>query len=110
MKISVNGGACNLIPASAIEVGPYNDTRFPALDSDGLTNNSNTSHSQNSPEVMIISYSDVFDDNLPVYIEVFDHRKNANLIHTFTDICKFDTIEAFGSVGFPGKYRSSWPT
>ena len=29
-KISVNGGAFNLVPASAIEVAPYNDTLFPA--------------------------------------------------------------------------------
>ena len=40
-KISVNGGAFNLIPASAIEVGPYNDTLFPALDSEGFPNNTN---------------------------------------------------------------------
>ena len=38
-KISVNGGAFNLIPASAIEVGPYNDTLFPATT--GEINNSN---------------------------------------------------------------------
>jgi len=41
LKISVNGSAYNLIPASTIEFGPYNDTLFPALDSDGFINNSN---------------------------------------------------------------------
>ena len=40
-KISVNGGAFNLIPASAIEVGPYNDTLFPPLDQFGDIYNSN---------------------------------------------------------------------
>ena len=40
-KISVNGGSFNLVPASAIEVGPYNDTLFPALDEFGSINNSN---------------------------------------------------------------------
>ena len=40
-KVSVNGGAFNLIPASAIEVGPYNDTLFPSLDEFGSINNSN---------------------------------------------------------------------
>jgi len=39
-KISVNGGAFNLIPASAIEVGPYNDTLFTAT-IDGEIYNSN---------------------------------------------------------------------
>ena len=40
-KISVNGGAFSLIPASAIEIGPYNDTLFPILDEFGSINNSN---------------------------------------------------------------------
>jgi len=40
-KISVNGGAFNLIPASAIEIGPYNDTLFPALDEFGTDFNTN---------------------------------------------------------------------
>ncbi|MGK2924645.1 MAG: hypothetical protein ACSLE2_03405, partial [Lysobacterales bacterium] len=31
-KISVNGGPFTLVPASAIEYAPYNDTLFPALD------------------------------------------------------------------------------
>jgi len=33
-KISVNGGAFTLIPASAIEVGPYSSTLFPAVQDD----------------------------------------------------------------------------
>lgn len=40
IKISVNGGAFNQIPALAIEVGPYNNALFPAV-SDGDTYNSN---------------------------------------------------------------------
>ena len=40
-KISVNGSAFNLIPASAIEVGPYNDTLFTAFDEFGYVFNSN---------------------------------------------------------------------
>jgi len=40
-KISVNGGGFNLIPASAIEVDPYNDTLFPALDESDDINNTN---------------------------------------------------------------------
>lgn len=34
-KISVNGGVFNLIPVTAIEVGPYNDTLFAALTEEG---------------------------------------------------------------------------
>ena len=40
-RISVNGGAFNPVPASAIELAPYNDTLFPALDEFGFVNNSN---------------------------------------------------------------------
>ena len=40
-KISVNGGAFSLIPASAIEVGPYNLTLFPAVLEDGTEWNTN---------------------------------------------------------------------
>jgi hypothetical protein len=40
-KISVNGGAFNLIPASAIEVGPYNLTLFPAVLEGGTEWNTN---------------------------------------------------------------------
>jgi len=41
VKISVNGGPFNIVPASAFEYGPYNDTLFPALDDDGFESNSN---------------------------------------------------------------------
>ena len=40
-KISVNGGAFNLIPASAIEVDPYNLTLFPAVLEDNTEWNTN---------------------------------------------------------------------
>jgi len=40
-KISVNGGAFTLIPASAIEVGSYNSTLFTAFDSEEFTSNTN---------------------------------------------------------------------
>jgi len=40
-KISINGGAYSLIPAFAIEVGPYNSTLYPALTEQGLTFNEN---------------------------------------------------------------------
>jgi hypothetical protein len=40
-KISVNGSAFNLIPASAIEVGPYNLTIYPAVLENGTEWNTN---------------------------------------------------------------------
>lgn len=40
-KISVNGGPFSLVPASAIEHAPYNDTLFPALDVAGDVYNTN---------------------------------------------------------------------
>ena len=45
-KISVNGGAFILIPASAIEVGPYNMTLFPPLTDQGDEWNTNPLASQ----------------------------------------------------------------
>jgi cysteine-rich repeat protein len=41
IKISVNGGPFNIIPASAFEYGPHNDTLFPAQDEFGVENNTN---------------------------------------------------------------------
>lgn len=40
-RVSVGGGPFNLIPASAIEIVPYNDTLLPALDEWGDVYNSN---------------------------------------------------------------------
>ena len=40
LKISVNGGAFNLVPASVIEYGPYNDNLFPPIQ-DGSPYNTN---------------------------------------------------------------------
>jgi cysteine-rich repeat protein len=41
IKISINGGPFEIIPASAFEYSPHNDTLFPAQDEFGVENNSN---------------------------------------------------------------------
>ena len=41
IKISVNGGPFEVVPASAIEYGQHNDTLFPAVDEFGVDNNTN---------------------------------------------------------------------
>jgi len=41
LKISVNGGPYQLVPASAFQAGPYTDTLFDAFDSDGISYNTN---------------------------------------------------------------------
>jgi hypothetical protein len=48
LKISVNGGSFALVPASAFEFGPYNDTLFPPVDEFGVADNTNPLAGQNA--------------------------------------------------------------
>jgi len=41
VKISINGGPFNIVPADAFEFGPHNDSLFPAFDEFGVDNNTN---------------------------------------------------------------------
>ena len=41
VKISINGGPYNIIPADAFEFGPHNDILFPAFDEFGVEDNTN---------------------------------------------------------------------